>query len=1304
MSPMVIPNNETERLDMLFTLGLNGLGKLPELDIFAEMACQLTDCPSSIIAIMEEETQRVQSCFGIDLDTVDRKNTICQYTLLSDKPLMISDTLADERSSDNPLVRAGNIRFYAGVPLLDEQGYGLGTLCVIDYKPKHLEDAQLAALQKLAKTIVTVILAKKRVLQASYFKQILSVTQNLICVLDADLNIKEVNPAFANLIQYPAKQCQGLDFRALLQINDPATLEKVNSSTSVNTAVAISTQTSLAGLEPFTVNWHLRYDPHNKEIFAFGRNNTKENEEKVKLEGSERRFRNFFENSIGLMSMHDMQGNIIEVNEKGRDILQYKAEEVNALNLRDLIPEERSSFIDAYLDRIAQYGEDSGMMILKRKDGEWIYWLYNNILEKDQNGNPYVVSSALNMTDRILLEKDLQHTKQILEETNQVAQVGGWEIDLKKNVVYWSDSTKYIHGVALDFQPNLDNIFSFYAEESVPVLQKCYTQALEQGIAYDVELLLKQQDGEEIWVRVKGIPEMEDNVCTRIFGIIQDIDQSKKLYVELERKEAMLQSFVDYVPASVAMFDQDLNYVSVSNQWVDEFHQNKERHTQRHLYEIFPLIPEGRKKIYQLALEGIAYKNTNEIVQPGGIGIPQHYNWEVRPWRLADSSIGGIIIFSQNISEMVEKNEELKKAKHLADLASKAKSEFLANMSHEIRTPLNGVIGFSDLLLKTPLNDIQKQYLKYINESGNSLLAIINDILDFSKIESGKLEFYIDKYNLYELVNQVINVIIYQAQQKGIEILLNIEQGLPSVIYIDESRVKQVLINLLGNAVKFTEVGEIELRVEKRALLTDEIELRFAVRDTGIGIPEEKQQRIFDAFTQEDSSVSKKYGGTGLGLTISNNILRYMGSQLNLESSPGMGSTFYFDITVPYELTDSEEVKLDVNRVLIVDDNHNNRVILEHMLDYKGVETVSIANGFEALQLIASGQRFDAILMDYRMPILNGIETIEKIKEYYHQQQEDLPIMVLHSSNDDQRLVGSFKQEPNCYCLTKPIISDELYRILRQQEQKEQTAAVAPTVLTEEAQERLFHRVLHVLLADDNTVNMALNLRLVQNIFPNSHCISVENGQEAVNECAGSQFDLILMDIQMPIMDGVEATRLIRQLAGYEAIPIIGITAGNVIGEKERCIEAGMTDFLTKPIRSEDFKAAILKRLATASVETSLKQSPLEEIERLDLARLAESTDDDEDFKQEFIGLVITELGIALDCMRLYIQNKEMPMLKKLLHKLKGTSSTAGLIRLHKMVLELEEQFPEFAFPLEEVKAIMEEISIGIKVIEKHKN
>ncbi|MFU1859406.1 response regulator [Sphingobacterium sp. NGMCC 1.201703] len=776
------------------------------------------------------------------------------------------------------------------------------------------------------------------------------------------------------------------------------------------------------------------------------------------------------------------------------------------------------------------------------------------------------------------LERDLFYTKEMLEETNAVAQVGGWEANMKTGKVFWSQSTREIHKVNNSFQPTFENALGFYEGKNGERIRYLINRAIQEGISFDEELQLLRDDGVTIWVRVKGIPEFKDDICIRVFGIIQDIDAFKKMFLEVAQKEAMMQSFAHDVPIPLAMFDKALNYVAVSSRWKDEFGMNNVDLIGNNLFTISPHVPEERKKIYMDALLGKTYNDGDFALNVEGKEEIQHYDLKVGPWYLTTDDIGGIIISIQNITNAVKINEELKNAKETADIASKAKSEFLANMSHEIRTPLNGVIGFSDLLLRTPLNETQKQYLNYINESGENLLSIINDILDFSKIESGKMELLIEKSDIYDMLSQVINVILYQSQKKNIELLLNVEPGLPKILFIDEARLKQILINLLGNAVKFTEKGEIELKVEKLRMNDNTIALRFSVRDTGIGIPVEKQKYIFDAFTQENSSISKRYGGTGLGLTISNNILGYMGSRLSLTSEMEKGSVFFFDIEVPYEIAElREEDAMSIKTALVVDDNETNRIILEHMLTYKNIKSTLASNGMEALDLMLKGERFDVILMDYHMPIMSGLETIDKIIGLLSQRNEIAPFIILSSSSEELDIFASVRKIENTHLLLKPIKSHDLYKTLKKVDQSS-----AVEIIQDESgkDSDLFAPGLEVLLVDDNPVNMVLNNRIMKSLAPNIHLTEAANGLQALEECGKKLFSIIIMDVQMPIMSGIEATRNIRMLPEYQHIPIIGVTAGNVLGEKEKCLESGMNDFLPKPIRRADLLEVLKKYIS----------------------------------------------------------------------------------------------------------------------------
>ncbi|CAA7194612.1 response regulator [Chryseobacterium potabilaquae] len=1302
MSKFPIPDNEDERLKKIEFLDLLNLGKDPQFDVFAEIACLVADCPASLIAMMERETQVIQSCVGLALDYVDRKDTVCQYAIASGDMVVINDTLLDERSFNNQIIKDGGIRFYAGVPLIDDEGLALGTLCVIDFVPKTLSDYQISTLQRIGATVTKILMSKRKNIQAEYFEQTFTISNNLICVVDNEFYLKDTNPSFEKTLKIGKNKAYNQHFLTLLGVHNQELKQITENFSEIDEDSTFTTTTKVDSSTKVIIEWYLKRNQNNNEIFCFGINITSLIEEKLKLEISERRFRSFFENAIGLMSMHDMEGNILDVNQKGRETLHYEADEIDGLNLRDLVPKKNWPLLDQYLQKIAENKEDIGMMVLKTKEGEEMYWMYHNMVETNEEGEPYVISTSLNMTERMLLERDLVYAKKMLEQTSMVAQVGGWEVNLKNNTLFWSQSTRDIHKVDKDFEPNLENALDFYQGEDKERMEVLLEKALQEGVPYDGEFQLVRTDGAVIWVRVKGIPEFENGVCTKIFGIIQDIDAFKTIYLELATKEAMLQSFIRHVPTAVAMFDKHLNYLSVSNSWNDEFGVNAAEIVGQNMFVISPNVPNDRRKIYLDALRGKSYKNEDFAIEVSNKGGLQHYNVEVRPWYLSEETIGGIIVSVQNITESVKINEELKKAKDMADIASKAKSEFLANMSHEIRTPLNGVIGFSDLLLKTPLSEMQSQYLNYINESGENLLNIINDILDFSKIESGKMEIFVEKSDMYNMVSQVINVILYQSQAKNIELLLNVEQGLPKTVWIDESRLKQVLINLLGNAVKFTEKGEIELKVEKLEMDDKNICLRFSVRDTGIGIPVEKQQYIFDAFTQENSSISKRYGGTGLGLTISNNILKYMGSGLSLNSELGKGSVFYFDIQVPYEMGEIEEEDLKINRVLIVDDNENNRIILQHMLAYKNIDSMLAANGMEALQILMKGERFDVILMDYHMPVISGLETIDKIKELFSQQSENQPLIVLHTSSEEHDVINSFRKEEKSYFLLKPIKSEELYRALRRVSKPTEKESEQKIVLPETS-ETEFASSLQVLLVDDNQVNMILNSKMMRSLMPDASLTEAVNGLEALEQCKEKVFDVVLMDVQMPVMDGIEATKQIRLLHTYTDIPIIGVTAGNVLGEKEKCLDAGMNDFLPKPLRLADLSDMLKKYVSHSSDKES--ENDLEVEKYLDVNIIDEYVgDDDGDFRKIFLNLVIKELTESEKKLKEAVIEKKSGDVKAILHKLKGTAGTAGLLKLVEYAANWETKIDENNDYCSMQEEIISEISRGLHLIKKLEN
>ena len=990
------------------------------------------------------------------------------------------------------------------------------------------------------------------------------------------------------------------------------------------------------------------------------------------LNGVIRKFNKGAENLLGY--------NSDELVSKEQILIFHDSEEITKRSLKFKSQDKKNLNDFEILTYYAMQGKfDSHEWTYIRKDGSKFPV---QLVTTAVNNNSGELIGFLGVATDISLVKDIENDLRESEQRFHFALEGSgdgvWDWDIPEGKQYMSDQAKNMLGFSpeesLTDVSEWDNRIHPDDRKKSDLALKNYFE--DKANEYHIEKRVRCKNGTYKWILDRGkIIEWDDSGNPlRMIGTQSDITERKEAEELILENEARFRSLYELSPIGIGVIEaKSGKFLNANKALLKSVGYELEEFTSNNFKDLIALesFEKNQDKLEKFLKVGTKEAFETVFLKKEGTSFPVL----ISGVKLKDATGKKIILSTiQDITRRKKMENSLVEAKLKAETANKSKSEFLANMSHEIRTPLNGVIGFTDLLMKTELNPSQKQYMSTVYNSANSLLDLINDILDFSKIEAGKLEISVEKTDLLDLCGQTIDIIKHQAHEKDLEVLLNISSNINRFIHADAVRIRQVITNLLGNAVKFTDKGEVELKIDAVPVKGSEDEMiyTFVIRDTGIGIAPSNLKKIFNAFDQEDSSTTRKYGGTGLGLTISNKLLGLMDSKLEVRSKLEVGSEFSFQIKFKTEKGDSSlrENSKKINKVLVIDDNLNNRVILREMLAIGNIESHLVANGIEALQALEKNNDYDLAIVDFNMPYMNGVELIEHIRKKLNLSSEDLPLILLHSSADDEIIHQACRDLKVQFNVTKPIQIDQLFNMLKNIKAPQSETTYKDEVHRIEETDFVFN----ILIAEDNPVNKFLAKTIIKKALPNCNILEAEDGQEAVDMFNSEKIDLIFMDVQMPIMSGFEATLEIRELEKEgQHVPIIALTARTVKGEKERCQEFGMDDYVTKPVVFNTISDILKKYLLTPSgTKENESTLPVNDNLHFDKQELMGKLEGDEAGYAELMEMVRANLIDIQNRLDKAIEAEDLDNVRKVAHALKGSSLNCCFYVLKDLSLGLE--------------------------------
>jgi PAS domain S-box-containing protein len=1258
------PENEADRLAALRDLGI--LDTAPELayDELCALAAHICQTPVALISLVDEDRQWFKSRVGWAAGETPRDVAFCAHTILQPDLLVVPDASADERFADNPLVTSPpSIRFYAGAPLVTAEGHALGTLCVLGHEPRELAAEQVRALRALSHQVVAQLRLGKQLAE-----------------------LKRANEALQSEVGRRRRTEEAL------RRSENAVRERRN---------------QLTGL--------LDHLP----VMVFG---------------------------------VDDEGRYCLWNRECERVLGFPREDVLGRTRRELYPHwyPDPSYREWVFAQAMTHTYRDLETTITARDGTLRVCSWSNFSTQVHIPGLSVWGTGIDVTERKAAEAALRKANDRLALAVRGSNVGVWENDMAGGD--WRNGRVLCTNImeplgypapesAIDYQAVAEPI---HPDDRGQVERHLRAYLAGETPEYSVEFRARHRDGSYRWMLSRGVVVRDEaGRPVRFVGTRIDITERKGAEDALRAAEEGAAE-----RARFAEMGRDVGVALSQGNTLQEILQLCSDALVRHLGVSFARIwtldpeeqvlvlkasagiythtdgahgrvPVGRFKIGLIAQERRPHL-TNDVANDPRISDPE---WARRegmvgfagyPLLIEDRLMGVLALFArQALSPTVlrvlgsvangialgierkRQEAELRRAMEAAEVASRAKSEFLAHVSHEVRTPLNAILGMNELALDTPVTEQQRKYLTVVQSSAEGLLEIINDLLDFSKFEAGKLELDRDPFSLRAVLNDTLRSLALRAHRKGLELVGQIRPDVPDAFVGDASRLRQVLANLVGNAIKFTERGEVVVRVKSEIRnpgseiptlqppwvegadlgdsdLSQDALLYFEVRDTGIGIPQEKQQKIFEAFEQADTSTTRRYGGTGLGLSIASRLVGLMDGRISVESEPGRGSTFRFSVRLHQQAPQPDHAappvpaELHALPVLIVEDNATSCQTLDEWLRAWKTEPTAVGDGaaaLDALQQVA-GRPFAVTVLDHRLPDTDALTLAAHIRETPGLSAGRI---VLLAAADQAGELKRYHELGIAACVTKPVVEEELLDAvcralslpaplspmrsaecgMRNEKQVESGIPHSPS------------RRLHILVAEDNPFNQAV----MEDLLPRrGHTLRVAgDGRAALTALEQEHFDVMLLDIHMPELDGFEvmAAQRRREQGTGRYLPVIALTARSGDGERERCFRAGMHDYLAKPVRAAELFAAIDRVTAEKMKEdTASASSAPAQASELDAAALLAACEGDDELLRKMCRHLQTFAPDRLAEVSDALRDRDAARLRAAAHKLGGTVSS----------------------------------------------